>query len=164
MPLTEMLNGMLVPRSAVAQGDLVGLGDVAGLDGSKSLTQTFASLPQEFERVGGGALCGSAIRISAVLLDEVRLKRCSYFICRLQRMVDGPVPCGVVNHAASIPRSLLRNAIRGHPRMGVARLSRQDQLRLAVAVYLARFKGASRYHTESDLRCYLAGCRSCQAG
>ncbi len=26
-----------------------------------------------------------------------------------------------------------------------------DQLRLAVAAYLARFKGASRYHTESDL-------------
>jgi integrase/recombinase XerD len=31
-----------------------------------------------------------------------------------------------------------------------------DQLRLAVAAYLARFQGASRYHTESDLRCYLA--------
>ena len=33
-----------------------------------------------------------------------------------------------------------------------------DQLRLAVAVYLARFKGASRYHTQSDLRGYLAWC------
>ena len=33
-----------------------------------------------------------------------------------------------------------------------------DQLRLAVAAYVARFKGASRYHTESDLRCYLAWC------
>ena len=33
-----------------------------------------------------------------------------------------------------------------------------DQLRLAVTAYLARFKGASRYHTESDLRCYLAWC------
>ena len=33
-----------------------------------------------------------------------------------------------------------------------------DQLRLAVAAYLARFKGISRYHTESDLRCYLAWC------
>jgi hypothetical protein len=33
-----------------------------------------------------------------------------------------------------------------------------DQLRLAVAAYLARFKGPSRYHTESDLRCYLAWC------
>jgi hypothetical protein len=31
-----------------------------------------------------------------------------------------------------------------------------DQLRLVVAAYLARFNGASRYHTESDLRCYLA--------
>jgi hypothetical protein len=28
-----------------------------------------------------------------------------------------------------------------------------DRLRLAVAAYLARFKDASRYHTESDLRC-----------
>jgi integrase/recombinase XerD len=33
-----------------------------------------------------------------------------------------------------------------------------DQLRLAVAAYLARFKGSSRYHTESDLRCCLAWC------
>jgi hypothetical protein len=32
------------------------------------------------------------------------------------------------------------------------------QLRLAVAAYLARFQGSSRYHTESDLRCYLAWC------
>jgi integrase/recombinase XerD len=33
-----------------------------------------------------------------------------------------------------------------------------DRLRLAVAVYLARFKGISRNRTESDLRCYLAWC------
>jgi len=33
-----------------------------------------------------------------------------------------------------------------------------DQLRLAVAAYLARFKGSSRDHTESDLRCFLAWC------
>jgi site-specific recombinase XerD len=33
-----------------------------------------------------------------------------------------------------------------------------DQLRLAVAAYLARFKGSSREHTESELRCYLAWC------
>jgi integrase/recombinase XerD len=33
-----------------------------------------------------------------------------------------------------------------------------DPLRLAVAAYLARFKGASREHSESDLRCYLAWC------
>jgi integrase/recombinase XerD len=31
-----------------------------------------------------------------------------------------------------------------------------DQLRLAVAAYLARFKGSSREHTASDLRCYLS--------
>jgi site-specific recombinase XerD len=33
-----------------------------------------------------------------------------------------------------------------------------DQLRLAVAAYLARFKGASREHTTSDLRCFLTWC------
>jgi integrase/recombinase XerD len=33
-----------------------------------------------------------------------------------------------------------------------------DRLRLAVAVYLARFKGSSREHSESDLRCYLTWC------
>jgi site-specific recombinase XerD len=33
-----------------------------------------------------------------------------------------------------------------------------DPLRLAVAAYLARFKGSSREHTASDLRCFLAWC------
>ena len=33
-----------------------------------------------------------------------------------------------------------------------------DQLRLAVAAYLGRFKGSSREHTESDLRSYLTWC------
>jgi len=33
-----------------------------------------------------------------------------------------------------------------------------DQLRLAVAAYLARFQGSSRDHTESDLCCYLSWC------
>ena len=33
-----------------------------------------------------------------------------------------------------------------------------DQLRLAVAAYLARFKGSSREHTESDLRSFLTWC------
>lgn len=33
-----------------------------------------------------------------------------------------------------------------------------DPLRLAVASYLARFKGQTRAHTESDLRCYLDWC------
>jgi len=33
-----------------------------------------------------------------------------------------------------------------------------NQLPLAVAAYLARFIGASREHTESDLRCHLSWC------
>ena len=33
-----------------------------------------------------------------------------------------------------------------------------DQLRLAVAAYLARFKGHSREHTQSDLRSFLTWC------
>ena len=33
-----------------------------------------------------------------------------------------------------------------------------DQLRLAMAAYLARFKGPSREHSESVLRCFLAWC------
>ena len=35
-----------------------------------------------------------------------------------------------------------------------------DALRRAVAAYLARFKGQSRVHTESDLRAYLTWCSS----
>jgi integrase/recombinase XerD len=33
-----------------------------------------------------------------------------------------------------------------------------DRLRLAMAAYLARFKGTSRDHAGSDLRCYLRWC------
>jgi integrase/recombinase XerD len=33
-----------------------------------------------------------------------------------------------------------------------------DHVRLAAAAYLGRFKGSSREHTESDLRCYLMWC------
>jgi len=33
-----------------------------------------------------------------------------------------------------------------------------DPLRLAVAAYLARFKGQSSVHADSDLRCYLRWC------
>jgi hypothetical protein len=42
----------------------------------------------------------------------VCLKCRSDFVSCLQRLVDGPVPCGVVNHAASITitRSPLRDA------------------------------------------------------
>jgi integrase/recombinase XerD len=33
-----------------------------------------------------------------------------------------------------------------------------DPLRVAIAAYLARYKGATRLHTESDLRIYLTWC------
>ena len=36
--------------------------------------------------------------------------------------------------------------------------ARLDPVRLAAAAYLARFKGQSRVHTESDLRAYLIWC------
>jgi hypothetical protein len=39
-------------------------------------------------------------------------------------------------------------------------LSDADPLLRAVAAYLARFKGASRTHSDSDLRAYLTWCRS----
>ncbi len=93
-----------LPGLSVAQGDLVGLGDMAGLDGPQSLAQALASLPQQLKGVGGGALRGGALRISPVFLDEVGLQGRGDFVGRLQRVVDGPVPCGVVNHAASIAR------------------------------------------------------------
>lgn len=49
---------------------------------------------------------------------------------------------------------LHRTAVRSSDSRGLF----SDPLRLAVAAYLARFKGSSRYPTESDLRCYLAWC------
>jgi hypothetical protein len=54
----------------------------------------------------------------------------------------------------------------GHaePSLGPGRLRcrclRPPVLRLAIAVYLARVKGQSRVHTESDLRSYINGCNS----
>src|SRR5690242_13070265 len=91
------LSGMLVP-----QGNLVGLGDMVGLDGPQSCAQALASLPQQLEGVGGGALRGGTLRISPVFLDEVGLQGCGDFVGRLQRVVDGPIPCSVVNHRVSI--------------------------------------------------------------
>src|SRR5262249_23913011 len=93
-----------LPRgSAVAQRDLVRLRNAVGLDSSQPLTQALTGLPQQLERVDGRALRGSPIQLGAVLLDQVRLKRRSDLIGRLQRMIDGPVPRRVVNHAPSIP-------------------------------------------------------------
>ena len=37
-------------------------------------------------------------------------------------------------------------------------LQHADRLRLAAAAYLARYKGTSRVHTESDLRIYFGWC------
>jgi hypothetical protein len=92
-------------RLPVAQRDLVRLGDVIGLNRAQSFTEALASLSQQLERVGGGILGSAAIRISPMLLDEVSLKGRGDFVGRLECVVDGPVPCGVVNHVASIPRS-----------------------------------------------------------
>ncbi len=36
-----------------------------------------------------------------------------------------------------------------------------DRLRMAAAAYLARYKGQSRVHTDSDLRAYLIWCTEC---
>src|SRR5579871_2747559 len=86
----------------LAQRDLVGLGDVVGLNRSQSLAQPLPGLPQELERICGGALRSGSLWICAVLLDQVGLKGGSDLIGRLQRVVDCPIPCGVLNHARSI--------------------------------------------------------------
>jgi integrase/recombinase XerD len=53
----------------------------------------------------------------------------------------------------------MENSYPGPAVSGVV-VSMRPVLRLAVAAYLARFKGQSRVHTESDLRCYLTWCDS----
>jgi hypothetical protein len=72
------------------------------------------------------------------------------------------LPCAVVMRASTRPEPA---AVSDHgelhrPGLYVSRPSWAvtDWLRLAVAAYLARFKGSSREHTESDLRSYLAWC------
>jgi hypothetical protein len=98
----------------VAQGDLVGLGYVVGLDGSQPLAQALASLPQQLEGIAGGTLRGAALRVGPVFLDEVGLQGGGDFVGRLQRVVDGPVPCCVVNHAASIAPLVTRVLAAGY--------------------------------------------------
>jgi len=102
LPLTGVLN-VAVVGSMVAQRDRVRPGDAVSLDSSQSFAKALASLPQQLERVGKGALGSSALRISAVLLNEVRLKGSGDLVDSLQRMVDSPVLCGVVNHALQYP-------------------------------------------------------------
>jgi hypothetical protein len=75
---------------------------VVGLDGSQAQAEAFASLPEQLEGVGRGTLRGGALGLSAVFLDEVGLQGGSDLVDRLQRVIDGPVSCCVVNHAASI--------------------------------------------------------------
>src|SRR5689334_1710074 len=97
-----------VAGSLVTQGDLVRLGDGASLDGSQSLAETLASLPQELERIGEVALRSGAFWISLVLFDEVCLQGRSDLVGRLERLIDGPFPRDVVHHVASIPHGRLR--------------------------------------------------------
>jgi len=94
--------------SVIAQGDFVGLGNVVSVDGSQPVAEALACLPQELEGVAGRAVWGGALGISSVFLDQVCLEGRRNFVGRLQCVVDGLVPCGVVNHVDSIPRSLLR--------------------------------------------------------
>jgi integrase/recombinase XerD len=51
----------------------------------------------------------------------------------------------MMHFSEPIPLSCTSDALAGH-------------VRLAAAAYLGRFKGSSREHTESDLRCYLTWC------
>jgi hypothetical protein len=102
--LTSEHHQVRLAGSWVAQRDLVRFGHVARLDGSQSLAETLAGLPQELQRVGEGALRGGALRISLVLFDQVCLKGRSDFIGRHERLIDGPFPRDVVHHAAIIPR------------------------------------------------------------
>jgi len=77
---------------------------VVGLDGSQAQPQALASLPQQLEGVRRGTLRGGALRIGTVFLDEMGLQSGGDLVDRLQRVIDGPVSCCVVNHAAIIAR------------------------------------------------------------
>src|SRR3954451_23081059 len=54
------------------------------------------------------------------------------------------------------------DTFRSEPAVSGVVVTTSPVLRLAVAAYLARFKGQSRVHTESDLRGYLLWCQSRQ--
>ena len=101
--LRPVLLSVLPVAGAAAQGDLVGLGDVVGLDRPESFTETLASLPEQVQRVGGGGPRSGAVGISRVLFDEVGLQGGSNFVGRLESLVNGPFPSGVVNHAGEYP-------------------------------------------------------------
>src|SRR3954471_955573 len=67
------------------------------------------------------------------------------FITRLTALVPGLGTGGM-----DIPRA--------EPAVSGVVVTTSPVLRLAVAAYLARFKGQSRVHTESDLRGFLTWC------
>jgi hypothetical protein len=90
-------------RSPIAQRDIVRLGDAVGLDRPEPLAEALASLAQKLERVRGRTPRSCALGICPVLLDQVCLESRSDFIDRLQGLVNGPVPCDIFNHPASIP-------------------------------------------------------------
>src|SRR6266576_2158819 len=127
-----------LPGTLVAQGDLVRLGDVVGLDGPESCAQALASLPQQLEGVGGGALRGGTLRISPVFLDEVGLQGCGDFVGRLQRVVDGPIPCSVVNHRVSIAPPRVSGSPGTHPPDGIMTSCHAAMTALAVCCVPAR--------------------------
>src|SRR3984957_9664773 len=89
-------------QSAVAQGDPIRLGDVICLDRAPSFAQPFAALPQRVARVDRSPLGGAALGSFPGFFDEVCLQGRRYFVRGLQRVVDRPVPCVVVNHEVSI--------------------------------------------------------------
>jgi len=79
----------------VAQGDLVGLGYVVGLDGPQPLAQALAGLAQQLEGIAGSTLRGAALRVGPVFLDEVGLQgsgACAALACASRRVrpVQGP--------------------------------------------------------------------------
>src|SRR5690348_13766462 len=112
----------------VTQGDLVRLGDGVSLDGSQSVAETLASLPQELERVGEGARRSGALRISLVLFDEVCLQGRSDLVGRLERLIDGPFPRDVVHHVASIPHGRLRLLASPGTRAEIGRASCRERV------------------------------------
>ncbi len=64
---------------------------------------------------------------------------------RFARSSAGRTAGGMMHFSEPIPNSCTSDAL-------------ADHIRLAAAAYLGRFKGSSREHTESDLRCYLTWC------
>jgi len=89
---------------AAAEGDVVRQGDVVGFDGPESFTESLAGLPEQVQRVGGGAPRSGTFGRSPVLSNEVGLQGGCNFIGRLESLVNGPFPSGIVNHAGEYPQ------------------------------------------------------------